>query len=258
MTNKIYMYAFDNHSESGSKIAEKLEIKKISHANSKFPGGPSYTVINWGSSNCPPAVLRSRIINPPQAVARAINKRCFFEWVGDKARCIPWTTDKTVAQQWLADGLVYCRKKLEGYEGQGIQVVGINEELPDAKLYTKEVRTDKEYRVHVINGKAIAVHRKVNDTVGSIPDGKIKNTENGWKFKRVTVFNEDIPNQAIKAVAAVGLDFAAVDVLWDGTKAWVLEANTAPGIYEMSWTVDQYVKAFKDTTSVLVKEILGQ
>ena len=123
--SKVFMWAFDNETESGSAVAKGLGIKKINHENSKFGGGPEYTVINWGSTKVSKSVLRSRIINTPTAVARAVNKLAFFKWIGDKSRTVPWTTDPEVAKTWLQEGSkVVCRERLEGYEGQGITIVG--------------------------------------------------------------------------------------------------------------------------------------
>ena len=122
---KAYLWCFNNTCESACAIAEKLGLKKISHVNSKFKGGPEYTVINWGASTTPESVLKSRIINHPDKVKLAINKLKFFQTVGDKARCVPWTTEPEVAKGWLAEGSkVVCRQRIKGYEGKGIEIVG--------------------------------------------------------------------------------------------------------------------------------------
>lgn len=273
---KAIMYAFDQNSESADAVAKGLGLKKIKHGDgSSFQGGPDWVVLNWGASQVPKSVLRSHIINHPQAVAKAINKRAFFQWVGTKARTVPWTTDPQVAKKWLSEGSkVVCRSKIAGYEGQGIHVEcpcmplgsdsggflgalattlawwetaspeptsGHTEAFQKAKLWTRFIPNTKEYRVHVFQNEVLAVHRKVEGT------GDVKNTANGWKFKKVKIYPEDILAQAIASVKAVGLDFAAVDVVWDGEKAWVLEANTAPGIFEMDWTTKQYVSILKTT-----------
>jgi glutathione synthase/RimK-type ligase-like ATP-grasp enzyme len=51
---------------------------------------------------------------------------------------------------------------------------------------------------------------------------------------------------AVKAVAALGLDFGAVDVAWNEhyNKCVVFEVNTAPGLY--GHTLDVYVNAIKE------------
>lgn len=111
--------------------------------------------------------------------------------------------------------------------------------LPQARLYTKLIPAEREYRVHVVGTEAICVHRKVDGT------GIIRNSEAGWVFRRVTTFPQAIIPEARNAVVALGLDFAAVDVLWDGQRAYVLETNTAPGIDGMEYTKRCYVQALE-------------
>lgn len=111
--------------------------------------------------------------------------------------------------------------------------------IPQARLYTKFIPAEREYRVHIVNGRAIVVHRKVEGT------GDIRNSDAGWVFRRVTTFPDAIIPEARNAVVALGLDFAAVDVLWDGQRAYVLETNTAPGIDGMEYTLRMYVQALE-------------
>lgn len=265
---KTRFYLYNNTSKGGCALAETMGIMKIKHSGSTFYGGPDWTIINWGAGHkLPASVLRSKIINKPDAICLAVNKLDFFRKVGDKARTVPWTTDPAIAKSW---DKVVCRKRLEGKEGEGITIWHRNAQdgsgssssapatsplgwwqmltgdapshsqpLPSAKLYTKFIPSIHEYRVHVVGDKAVAVHRKVGGT-----SGDVKNTDNGWTFKKVTIFNPDITAQAIKAVQAIGLDFGAADVLWTGeNKAYVMEVNTAPGIDGMTATLSAYSKA---------------
>ena len=269
--NKLYMYEYRIGTESGEALAKSLGIKRIKHAGSIFVGHPDTVIINWGSSSLPDNIAPSRVLNKPETVATAINKKKFFRKVGPFCRVVPYTTDQEVAKEWLSEGYkVVCRKQVKGYEGQGIEVICPQEGqgspptgilgtlaslvakkfsaavppseavLPTCPLYTQFIRAKAEYRVHVVGDKVIAVHKKVGDG-----DPTIKNTANNWKFKRVQIYNQDVVEQALLAVKAVELDFAAVDVLWDGDKAWVLEANTAPGIYDMPWTLEQWTVAIR-------------
>ena len=124
-STKLLMYAYDQASESADAIAKALGIKRISHQGSKFSGGPDYTVINWGCTSPPKSVLRSKVINSPLAVARAVNKKAFFAWCYGKANVVPWTTDPEEAKKWLAEGhKVVCRTKIAGKEGEGVTIVG--------------------------------------------------------------------------------------------------------------------------------------
>lgn len=238
---RTLMYLYHTNDGGGVEVKEAMGIQQILHANSRFKGDRNTVVINWGSSAPKNAeVLKCKIINPPGAISVAVNKRAFLNRVYKSCRTIPFTQHWKKAQGWLdAGSTVYVRKKIKGKEGQGIEIY-TKGQLPDAPLYTKAIKADVEYRVHVVDSAAIAVHRKVCIKQDK---GEVRNTSNGWYFRKVTVYPQDIVTQAVPAVKAAGLDFAAVDVLWDGEQAWVLEANTAPGIDGMDWTVGQYAAA---------------
>jgi glutathione synthase/RimK-type ligase-like ATP-grasp enzyme len=75
----------------------------------------------------------------------------------------------------------------------------------------------------------------------------VRNHVNGWVF---CTQNVGIPDKAldyaVMAVAACGLDFGAVDIIWNESRqeAYVLEVNTAPGI-EGS-TLNLYAEVLKN------------
>lgn len=65
-------------------------------------------------------------------------------------------------------------------------------------------------------------------------DYQVRNHANGWIYARDAI---DEPNamvleQAKLAITALGLDFGAVDIIWNQHRqmAYVLEVNTAPGL----------------------------
>ncbi|MNL18562.1 hypothetical protein D3C87_1397120 [compost metagenome] len=75
---------------------------------------------------------------------------------------------------------------------------------------------------------------------------KIRNHGNGFIFARNEdgITPPDVLVQAVNAVKALGLDFGAVDVIFNDKeqKAYVLEVNTAPGL--AGETLQGYVKRF--------------
>jgi D-alanine-D-alanine ligase-like ATP-grasp enzyme len=72
----------------------------------------------------------------------------------------------------------------------------------------------------------------------------VRSYENGWIFAREDVVrNPAAEAAAIAAVASLGLDFGAVDVILREGKAYVLEVNTAPGIEGA--TLSAYLEAFR-------------
>lgn len=257
-----------NGCEGARAVKEEMGLQAIRHQGSTFRGARDKVVINWGSSNPSAEVLRCTVINRPEAVARSVNKLSFFRSINNQARTVSWSTESARAREWLQAGQkVVCRTRLEGREGAGIVIVAprngseappaaakgllgrvrarianarpaSNLGLPEGcRLFTKFVPNTVEYRIHVIGGSVVAAHRKVGGT-----DEGVRNTANGWLFSRVASPPRDVAAQAIACVAALGLDFAAVDVLFctDDDRAYVLETNTAPGIDGMEWTVRQY------------------
>lgn len=137
-----------------------------------------------------------------------------------------------------------------------------------------------EYRLHVNFGEVSVSSRKelANDAVGSwkeaykgkvinrledgidldtlekildiiskdinLPDFMVRSHKHGWKFKRVSIDRtpEGLKNMAIKAVAAIGLDFGAVDcgIDKDGNP-FIIEVNSGAGLEGRSF--DKFIEA---------------
>jgi len=111
-------------------------------------------------------------------------------------------------------------------------------------LYTQYVKKKKEFRVHVVGGEAIDVQQKKKKT-GSEVTTLIWNHDHDYVFCHNDVEEpEELRKLGVAAVAAVGLDFGAVDIIYNQyqDKCYVLEVNTAPGLCET--TCGKYVKAF--------------
>jgi len=89
-------------------------------------------------------------------------------------------------------------------------------------------------------------------------DNIIKSNTRGYKFSPadITKLNKSLAEQAVKAVAAVGLDFGAVDCVLDVEgRAWVLEVNSGPGLEGTAF--DAYVAAFKKYMSNEKEVVVG-
>jgi hypothetical protein len=242
MINAIYPY--NPGSQSARLLAEAMNVPRIKHRGSRFRGSPRKTVVIWGTNEVPQAVATCRMINHPARVRLAQCKLRTFETIQAVGGCrIPeFTTDRQVALGWLREGDVCSRLTTTGHEGIGLTVHprGSNA-LPNAPLYTKYIKKKEEYRVHVI-GDTTYTQRKLrrNDAVG---DRQVRNTANGYVFSGRFEPPADVVAQAKAAVRALGLDFGAVDVVWNAhyQQAYVLEVNTAPGIE--GHTVQVYAQA---------------
>lgn len=251
MTIKVYSH--NPYSEGSRSLSAQLGLKRIRHIGSRWTPKRGDKVINWGSSNLPdfgPA----QIINIPDAVRVCANKLRFFETVPADC-CVPWTTDRQVTLRWLQEGReakVVCRTLLTGHSGNGIIIAESDNELVNAPLYTKYVKKQAEYRVHLIrsrNGeiRTIDIQRKIRDPEREPTDWNVRSHANGFMFVRNdVVLPANALDNCIRAFEAVGLDFGAVDVLWNQReqRAYVLEINTAPGL--TGTTVENYATAFRE------------
>lgn len=207
-------------------------------------------VINWGASQLLERmrVTDTRIVNTPKQVKIAGNKLFAFQALqgGPNIRIPEFTTDRTVAQEWVPQSGVVVRHVLSGHSGNGIEVVREGE-LPRAPLYTKLLKKKKEFRVHVMDGEVIDVQekRKRSDYEGEF-DSTVRNYHTGWVYCRGNIEQPDgLAEQAIGAVQALGLDFGAVDILYNQhyNTCTILEVNTAPGLE--GTTITNYEQAFR-------------
>lgn len=212
-------------------------------------------LINWGNSNPPVdvgGVPINKYFNSFAGVSLASNKLRTFQALEkvDGVRIPEFTTSGDTAKQWLVAGVaVVCRTKLTGHSGDGIVLAnGKEASLPAAPLYVKYIKKQKEFRIHVAFGEVIDVQEKRQRKDLSedfIVDYKVRNHHTGWVYCREDIQEpEEMRAMAIATVRALGLDFGAVDVIWNekANQCFVLEVNTAPGLE--GTTVEKYAEAF--------------
>jgi glutathione synthase/RimK-type ligase-like ATP-grasp enzyme len=238
----MFIYSYDQHSESARALAGALGARQIRTERSEFKGKHDKVVINWGSSDLPREVRKCKVINKERNVMMALNKLTCFD-ILEKAVpdfiIVPWTTDRTIAQGWAEHGKVVARTRLKGADGAGLIMVDHRGRVPEAKLYTKFIQAEKEYRITVCRGDGVqqpeymVVGRQRKIPLDDVPRNRltpdVKTTAGGYGFKWVTLNIPGAVEDVSKAaVEALGLDFGGVDVIWDGAQAHVLEVNTAP------------------------------
>ncbi|UFK09563.1 putative ATP-grasp protein [Xanthomonas phage DES1] len=213
-----------------------------------MPRSRNSLVIGWGDSSN----HHASDINYASAVCLAVNKLYTFQRLEAYNVAAPAYTEQL---EEVGDSKWLARTNLTGSGGDGIIVVRPGDEIPEAPLYVKYIPKAQEYRIHVFNGKVIATQQKrKRSDVEQTPDQKlIRNSANGWVFcvEAVEFLNDDVEQdvktQAVNAVEALGLDFAAVDIIVgrDDNKAYVLELNTAPGL-ESPTVIAAYIQAIKE------------
>lgn len=235
-------------SKSARTLARELGLRRV-NLNREVANNRPCVLINWGNcgSNLPPEGVSNavRVFNPVDRVSVASNKLKAFTALSEAGVTIPeFTTDIQVAQSWAEDGKeVVERHKVSASGGRGIRIASHPDDVQSAPLYTQYVKKIDEYRVHVIDGVVVDVQRKAKRRDAEAVDWRIRNYDRGFVFVRQDLDTPmDVIGQALSTIDALGLDFGAVDVIWNQRRerAYVLEVNTAPGLE--GTTVSTYVR----------------
>lgn len=261
--SKVLVVPYSSASESAKVVADMFNCKRMRLENSNVRDRDDLTLINWGNSTVDLSHLPSaKVLNKPENVKLASHKTKFFQAIEDhnerasvKVNIPDWTTSVRTARQWFNDGFdVVVRHTVQSHSGNGLELIPYCEDtradqaIPKAPLYTKYMKKRDEYRVHVCNGEAIFVQRKaVDSSMNGVANYQIRNRNNGFIF---AIQNLDpdpsVLSNAVNAVKALGLDFGAVDVIWNERRqlATVIEVNTACGLHSET-SKDRYYHALK-------------
>ena len=219
-------------SKSAKLLAEKLGATYINpYKQGIILHGD--VVLNYG---CSKDVFGNKVINSPEAVAKAVDKIATFDLMSQYIRVAPYTQSITVAEQWIKDGnIVVARELSKASRSAGVKLVHTIEELysTPAKFWTGYIHHDIELRVNVVKGKIISVLEKQEREDGTF----------SWKLIR------DHSKYAIKSMTKaisdnMGLDFFGADVIIDTKdRPWLLEVNTGPALFGQ--TAISFVSAMK-------------
>lgn len=274
---KIRIQPYKMFSGGAKALATHCGILRATQRQVRKHGNFDY-IINWGSSE---RKFEGEYVNPPEAVAVASDKLRTAQVLGNFGIAqADYTTDRAIAEQWLADGeTVVERHLLRANSGRGIRIVSgadgdvaqghdegdaerhepvaevrgnaeRGQRLKNAPLYTKYFKKADEFRVHVFGDRVLDVQqkRKRQEVPNETMDYQVRNAAGGWVFCRAEVELPDaVRDAAVRAVSALGLDFGAVDVGYNRhhDTACVFEVNTAPGLE--GTTLDRYYYAFLET-----------
>ena len=200
-------------------------------------------VVNWGCSK----VLGTNIptLNVGSAVAVAANKLSCLKRLHEKGiPTLEWTLEQAKANDWLKTNSVVAHFNLHAHSGQGLELFkkGSTAARQDIKLYTRYFPKKVECRVHSIldeNGKYKSLYlekKRVKEDrfeefgLQETPQTYIRTWDNGWIFAREVTVDLRACQLAAEAMAACGLEYGAVDIMFNDDKYVVGEINTAPGL----------------------------
>ncbi len=257
-------------SRSAKALAEALDGKVLKLAGSTYKPKGGDIIINWGNTNGLSSAIQPfpdlpegeyfSVANNNLKIKTASNKLNFFNLIKDEAFCPPfWTNKEDIPDEAFP---IVCRTILSGHSGSGIVIADNRDGLVPALLYVKYIKKKDEYRIHLGGGesepihgdwgasipetKVIAIQRKARRLGVENPNWRVRNHANGFVYVREGVNPpQAVEEAAKKAFEATGLDFGAVDVIWNDKeqKAYVLEINTAPGLEGQ--TVTDYANFFR-------------
>lgn len=159
---------------------------------------------------------------------------------------VNFTRDLAEAKKWVQEGRSVIGRSAYHTKAKDV-VLHTNPKWVERDYWVELVEAPfDEWRIHVCMGKTIARGLKVN-TGPQILKFAARNRRNGWTLSHTEEPPRGIRDVAKRAVAALGYDFAACDILHkvvDGkSKFYVLEANRAPGMD--NYTATAYAKAFR-------------
>lgn len=257
MTKRYRILPYRQGSKGAKALADALGGKVLKLQGSTFKPKPDDVIINWGNTKVPANAGAYDLVgvepfNKPNEIVMASNKKNFFTLMSDEHDIIPdfWTNKGDIPDDKYP---IVCRTVLAGHSGDGIVIANNPGELVDAPLYVQYVKKKDEYRIHVGrlpggDATVISVQRKArrHDTPDDQVNWQVRNHSNGFVFVRNNVTPPpSVLEVSQRALLATGLDFGAVDVIWNEQqgKAYVLEINTAPGLEGQ--TVEDYRQFFQ-------------
>lgn len=251
--SRVRVRGYSPHSKSAKALSRALGGLVLKTDSSFSPRSRDF-VINWGSSaglDYPEGVLFN---GHKEAVNIAQNKLSFFRHMKESGleEIIPrfWERLEDIPEDYT--GKVVARTVLNGHSGNGISIFSAGaSDAPLCELYVEYVPKKEEYRVHLgvlseEEATVISQQQKLRRLDHPDPDWQVRNASRGFIYARQDVSPPPaVVEAAAMAFNASGLDFGAVDVIWNERRqrAYVLEINTAPGLE--GTTLEDYRKYFK-------------
>ncbi len=210
-------------------------LEELGHTVVRSDDDPFEVGLSWGRSYNGPKPFLNAHVNQYDKF------NCFNEFRDNGVLC-PNTfgVGEVFAKQvnHILPPFPWLARKRHHTKGKDIVVVKTFKEAGSVvaagnhSFFSVFIPTDTEYRVWVLGNKAFATYEKVYKGKGEY-EGFMRNRRFGFKFikRDELIGTHQIEGPCIKAVAALGMDWGAVDILKgkDGTY-YVLEINSMPHI----------------------------
>ncbi len=217
--------------KTGRKIAQALGIP---HGETP-PTDKLDILIRWGATRGV-ALKPKSVINSKKAIQLSSDKLASLAYL--RSRGVPVPVCSRLTEYNIAGfNFPALARNVQHREGLDI-ILCLQEQDAWRALHSRDylvqyIPTRCEYRVHVIQGRAVKVSQKVL-TVQDDYCSWMRNFRTGHTFRIPTVALAPWAElTAIHAVSCLGLNFGAVDVIIsDSGQPFILEINTAPGLID--------------------------
>lgn len=239
-----------NFSDLAATIAERVSLTSSGRDLLQFDGIIIRDVGRKGAEDvglrfealCTLERFGTRVINPPDAIARAANK--FATSLALKHAGVPTpatviTTSRDTASEALSDFGKAVSKPLFGYKGKGIKLLERGDESSLQEIMDKQGMIYLQEFIESSSPRDIRAFVVRDEVAGAIyrvaPQGQwISNLARGGKAVPCEITDE-LKDLATKASAAVGAFYSGVDLLETADGLKVIEVNGTPsgkGIFD--------------------------
>lgn len=228
-------------SRSAKALSKALGIRRA-RPNGQFRNNFNHTIIGWGNSMAYQFPTR-KVINKPSSVYLSTCKIRTLDRLTERGvPTLSYTLDSREAEQLRDEGwTLFARRTTTSHSGKGISIIEPGSPMVQAPLYTLFFDKVREYRVHATRTSVFDYQAKLKRN-GQDADPYIYNHSHGRVFCRNNIeLPEAVAEASIAAIAALDLDFGAVDIVEseEGMVA-VLEVNTSPSLEGQ--TLDSYTR----------------
>jgi hypothetical protein len=211
----------ENSLDTGRALQRALGIEGGEH----MPEQRYEHLIRWGNRE----QIRYR-------AARTLNTSSAMDKASNKTRALEVMAEHNVSHapsKTRFDGVLLLARKASHMHGSGCYFITSQYDFDNARRigctsFTEFVPTKREFRVHVISGEPVFLFERVCPS-----DPQSLNIRNEWNEERRSI--NEVPSviiaESLKVMAAMGLDFGAVDIGFSmNDRPYVYEVNTAPGL----------------------------
>jgi hypothetical protein len=231
-------------SETPTRLIARLEAAGLKVVrNPRERPTEEYVVIRWGTTRFAELDATAKaVLNSAEAIGANLRKDKAHRTMLEARVVTPlfWTTFQEARAKSRELGCDFLRRRTHHIQGRDIIRLKSTDKLERRRrsgYYVQFLEKTAEFRLHIFGEDCIGLAEKKPK---ENPNPVIWNFENGWELvyypredreRSVPHYNEMVA-ESVKALKALGLDFGAVDLIMVGDKPYILEANTAPKLYQ--------------------------